>query len=46
MGLKMGNELKVVAGKLGGLLCPFGKEVLYIKDHGYSQEIHNTVKPE
>jgi len=42
----MGNEPEVVAGRLGGLLCPFGKEVLYMMDDGYSQEIHNNVKPE
>lgn len=42
----MGNKLEVVAGKLGGPLCLFGKEVLYMKDHKYSQEIHNNVKLE
>lgn len=42
----MGNELRIVAGKLGTPLCPFGKEVLYIKDYGYSQEMHNNVKQE
>lgn len=43
VGLKTGNKLGVVTGKLGGLLCLFWKEVLYMKDHRYSQEIHNSV---
>lgn len=42
----MGNELKVVAGKLGRPLYPFGKEVLYIKNYGYNQKIRNSVKQE
>lgn len=45
-GLKAGNWLEVVAGKLRGLLCPFGKKVLYMKDRGYSQEIPNYAKLE
>lgn len=46
VGLKTRNTLEVVTGKLGGLLCPFRKKVLYMKDHRYSQETGNSVNPE